>query len=475
MRSQQPSLSYGSRQHSCHDSRGTRSLKPDPGQPTTTTRLILAVLLASTLGPYILGPLRLDHLLIYPLGIVSIVRLFPTAYYTIPVPLLFVAGLLGANVVWCLATTIAYTSLSTDMLSALDNFLQPLLTLCIAMALIQNTTQLQLNRLFTSTCYGTLAVFSFNALLAFAMSRGYLLDLAPYFVRSITETGQSVWANALSTGRYTGIFDQPLETGLGYSVALLAWAFLVFAQGRRTALLFAALPLLLLGGVLAASKTFLLGGIPLFLTTAVLLGLKRSRRALTVCAALFLALLSLLAGITFSETTIGGSYARKFLDQPIDSPMGAIAHFTSHRLAGAAVNLQLMQRVLSTAPFRGFGYAPPDVPLDNGYLEFLYRGGLISLVLYLLVHLVFCVAAWGGRLHRRPLALWSFLLLVLLLGAALGGPTLTMNRVSVPVWFMLAFSCALLSRPTALSAPRPTGHQNPKGFAMPAPTGHCRP
>ena len=78
------------------------------------------------------------------------------------------------------------------------------------------------------------------------------LDISAFielFLREEQGLG-SVWMAALDVGRFTGIFDQPMENGLTYSLGLLAWGYLSRNGGGGTVPAYIALFMLILGGSL---------------------------------------------------------------------------------------------------------------------------------------------------------------------------------------------------------------------------------
>lgn len=441
--------------------RAPKSSPPGLSTPATLKRLLPFLCAASTFGPCLAGPLRLDHLVVYALALFAAPTALNFAMTQAPPLLLLVGLLLLANAAWCFVSTLVQSALTPDMLSAIDNFIQPLAVLMTGFYLAQHASRPFLERLLSTLCVAFTAGLALNALLALAMSQGHLLWLEHYYIRSITPTGESVWRNAMLTGRFPGIFDQPFEAGFAYSLGLLALLYLRM-QGRLSLpLLAVGIVLLLIGGFLSGSKAFLFGGIPLSLLSAFLSARSLKQRMLATLASCCI----VLTLVVFGTLGPDDSYVKRSLLQILSSqpsrPVELLEQLTAGRLAGPAVNIALARQVLEAAPLHGFGYAPPSVALDNGYLEFLYRGGLVSLLIYLIINLAFLLFFWRARRYSQTLATWFFIVMVLLAGSALGGPTLTMNRVSVILWLLLVLGVCLLQpgvlRSNALPTYRPAG------------------
>lgn len=89
---------------------------------------------------------------------------------------------------------------------------------------------------------------------------------------------------------------------------------------------------------------------------------------------------------------------------------------------------------------RGVG---SQLPLDNGYLEYFYQGGVLALCGYVvsLVALALPAVAHARRIEGKLL----FYLLLFVVIASLGGPVVTANRANVTL-MLLMVACIVTMR-----------------------------
>jgi hypothetical protein len=121
-------------------------------------------------------------------------------------------------------------------------------------------------RLILAIARVIVAAMTANAVLALAQlafSDVTLGGFLPPFWNTASQTiAVPVARLAAENGRYTGIFDQPAEAGLTYGLALLCVIYLV-RRGVQWQLAGVCAAVLVAGGALSLSKTFLLGALPL--------------------------------------------------------------------------------------------------------------------------------------------------------------------------------------------------------------------
>jgi hypothetical protein len=96
----------------------------------------------------------------------------------------------------------------------------------------------------------------------------------------------------------------------------------------------------------------------------------------------------------------------------------------------------LFKSVVKENLFNGKGLGTV-LPLDNGYLEYFYQGGIGALISFLLIHGLLMVGAWRFRSTKAGITL--FFLAIYSLLASLGGPVITANRANILFFFLSAY------------------------------------
>jgi hypothetical protein len=329
---------------------------------------------------------------------------------------------------------------SGGLVAGLDNVLLPVAT--IGAVWLATTRCSNLDQPLLVAC--RIVVWAAVANTA-AATLSITMDLTPVLAR-FWENGsaQAVAERAAQLGRFTGIFNQPAEAGLFYGVALIVALFLYREHHVRLAVV---TPVIVAGGVLTVSKVFLLLGLPIALVLLLRIRERRGWRLVGVGAAVSA---GSLVAVTWSETHwTGGTYlARLFV--PSAGGGSTVDLYTAGRLGGASTLRALVESVLDTAPWFGVGVQGLAVAYDNGWVEALVVGGLAGAVVYSLV-LAYLFVAWR-RTPAGPAADLLGGLAVLLLGASVGLPALTANRVATIVWILLVL---LLARPSPATSGSP--------------------
>lgn len=243
----------------------------------------------------------------------------------------------------------------------------------------------------------------------------------------------SAGANAAMVGRVTGIFNQPLESGAMYSIGLFAWVYLVKKRGAIRFRDLLTVLALLIGGIPSVSKTFILGGLPI---AVVYLVLPLTRRGIRWTVAL----VSVLAVLVFAFSTIpwsGQNFFTRLFRAPGDE--GLISLWTGRRFGGDGGSIARQFAIVAAqSPWIGLGFGVSiPCPIDNAYFGMYLYGGVLGLFAYLFL----LVGLWGDALilHRtlKPEGGLFLALVVCIVGAGLGGPVITLNRVSVVLGLFL--------------------------------------
>jgi hypothetical protein len=250
---------------------------------------------------------------------------------------------------------------------------------------------------------------------------------------TVTDT---VAGRASQLGRYTGIFNQPAEAGEMYSIALLAAIY----HYRSDLLRFAGTSLLItVGGLLTISKVFLLVGLPIAAWQVLRQSHGRGRRFVLLAAAAVA--VAALAQSGVGPQWIGGDFLAQLLHPGANGD--ALRLYTGGRLGNSSSLDTVVAAVLQRSPWFGYGAGGLAVPYDDAWVEALCVAGLCGAVLYtmLLATLAVCwlrrrvPAGSGGARSARSRLGGGLVLLVI--GASVGLPALTANRVATIAWLLI--------------------------------------
>lgn len=227
-----------------------------------------------------------------------------------------------------------------------------------------------------------------------------------------------VWTASRDIGRHPGIFNQPLEAGLFFGLAAIIFVFASGDAKRNPIVIAALLTICLIAGSVSLSKTFVLGvGLAIIYS----LWTKRWVSLLVLC--------STAVWITLSSMILNpsGSYFRSLLD--LFNAGGPIAAVSAGRFGIEEAGNSEMTVELASSDWGnvllGFGLGS-KMPLDSGFLEYAYQGGIIALAGYLFF---FAFFFWISlRYLTGEARLLGIFVVAFSLLASVGGPTLTANR-----------------------------------------------
>ncbi|MCX5704238.1 MAG: hypothetical protein NT066_07105, partial [Candidatus Omnitrophica bacterium] len=239
-------------------------------------------LIATCFCPYVLPSLGLrgEHVVMY--------GLFPFAFFSLLIrpapstlkykPTFFILAMFIIITTWTLGVTflgeIKYVSFH-KMAAHLENYTQPIAIIFIIGVFVKCRSYRESLGLFRKACNILLILLSVNAVISmlslfFDLSQMLTYFAVPVHDDDVAET-ISVAALARKMGRYTGIFNQPFECGLSYSLGLFAWVYLMHEKRHVNMIDYIVLFLMIIGGSLSVSKAFILVGFPLFLLYVLIL------------------------------------------------------------------------------------------------------------------------------------------------------------------------------------------------------------
>jgi hypothetical protein len=266
-----------------------------------------------------------------------------------------------------------------------------------------------------------------------------LIDLSSLFAPWVQQDSGSVWENSVAIGRYPGLFNQPLEAGIFYSVALFAQVYLIKFARRNIVVTALGLAVIVAGGMVSFSKNFSLLGVAVALLFAMWINL----------VGLWAVLLMLIGGAVAIPLVISGlnpAYFDSLADLYREG--GILMAISAGRLGSSETGVSKLFADLWERDAwilgRGLG---SHLPLDSGYLEYFYQGGVLAITGYLAFLVVLAVAAIRYRTTAGGKLIGC--LLVLAAAGSVGGPVITASRASVA--FMLLLAAAFASIATCCS------------------------
>ena len=385
----------------------------------------MVALVLGVAGPYVVGGLRLEQLLVYPMAIAYLMVLTARSRPRLPtviVPLSVFAG-------WCLLSTSLERPTLLQFVTSADTVLLPIAAIMAAGLVVERVRDVQatMNLWFG----GVVAVNAASGGLSIAQSIFGLADWSSHWWSSGAE---SVGLRALAGARWTGIYNQPVEAGIAYALSLaiaVTWLLSETRSRSQRLVLAAAASFCLAGGLLSQSKAFV-ASIAVCGVALALSGRLRGRLSKAFGWSLpLVGLLSLLPS--------GARRQSELWLQSLDERFVDIQTLTAGRVGGAAGD-RIFAEVLKGDPLGGLGMASGLGPIDTLTTAALLWGGFVGLGLVVAIAVELLRISWDSirsdmvvAPSRRPVApAWAVTLPVLV--GAIGGPSIYMNRLTSLLW-----------------------------------------
>jgi hypothetical protein len=408
----------------CHPQESSRVIA-EPASSGIAGWLVV-LLVVSAFGPYVVGGLRTDHLVVYPIAVLAGFSLLVARPETKPWAesslwmVLSWAVLAGISVAGAIGGSGPMRWPQGSLFAGVDNMLMPLALVAVVAAL---SSRDQAPALLLLASRWVALLTAANAVLAIVMTTTDLnAVIGHWWGPGMASGGTGTVAElAGQNGRVTGIFNQPAEAGLMYGVGSLA---AIYAFAKRPRLMMPILFLIGVGGILAVSKVYLLVALPL-VVFLLLRGGRFVQMSLAVVGMLVLFRGGLLDGWT------GGNQFELMLGNGQES---ALTSATAGRLGNGGTLFAVVDQVLRVSPWFGVGARGLEAPYDNGWIEALVVGGIVGVAAFTVTLLFMIVAA-----VRRPLVDKSFAVCLALLAVftSVGLPALTANRSGLVLWLMV--------------------------------------
>lgn len=406
-----------------------------------TARIIIILLIIASFGPYLSSKgIRTEHVVIYLLMPFACLVLFKREKTFLNYKYIFgIFLILLLLLIWVSTVTFLtgqYESTS-KLIADIENYLQPIAVMVIVAAFVKNFSVTDLCKLLNRAGNILIILLSLNAILAIMSS---FTDMYNYLYMFYGSYEDSVAYLSMQMGRYNGIFNQPFESGVTYSLGIIVWAYQITQKQKPSTVDYALIVLLLVGGSLSVSKVFLLGGIPLFLIFLIItkrLKIFYNWRGLIVLIPLFVLAWSLITQWSGYDYMM-----RLFRFETTNMSFNDYVYFfTAGRLGGETTVKTIWSYVASVSPFCGLGFASITGAIDNGYLLYFAQGGIVALLLFLVS--LFILGRLSLRNYANVEGKLLIIILLLIIGASLGAPVYTINRFSTILWAILPILCCI--------------------------------
>ncbi|MCF6095695.1 hypothetical protein L1766_01530 [Thermovorax subterraneus] len=389
------------------------------------------LLLISTFGPYISpdSGIKIDSIVIYLTLLLAVIRLLLRPRIEINIELLVIFYLWLSVFLYLVTLTLlnkGYLNIYA-FLAEIDNFLQPLAIIFSFLVLIYKKDLNYISMLLKKSCLILILLLSVNTLWIFLGFNFDLSHINQYFVRGVAQ-------NAATLGRFTGVFNQPIEAGIAYSIGLFSWLYLISKRIVKLNIKYIiALLLLIIGGAINVSKAFIFGGLIIFTInllkkfTILRKVLSKTLVVIVLLSPILFFLINRWEGLTYlSRLFYIGNYQK----------YGLIYFITAGRYGGKTSQQRfLFQKVWQISPLFGLGMGSQRI-YDSAFFHFFSSGGIIALLVYLLILIFLFLYGWKffSVKNCREEAILLFDIILIIIFSSFGVPVLTINRVSVIIW-----------------------------------------
>jgi hypothetical protein len=390
----------------------------------------------SVFGPYVVGSLRIEQIVVLAMlagiGTMGWPVMARRPFYPFPVVLawLGICVVMALGAVWRATDLGGYGSQSPS--HGFAAFVMPLAFMVVTWFWTLTADTADLIRDIARIIVAAMGANALIAMAQLAMGKAEISGLLPHFWSGSTGP-DSVASAAAENGRFSGIFNQPADAGIAYGLALFCLIYLTRRAARpQWKPVWGLAVLLLTGGVLSVSKTFILGALPI---AAVVVARRQRARSRVIAATAFGgAALWVLAVLHVLPAWPAGTAAAKGLA----SAGSLTSQVTGLRYGSGGTLAPVLADVLRSSPWAGFGAGGLNTPYDSLWVEALVVAGILGVVLMACV-LALLTVRWArqrGVLSpaQRSLAGAS---LALAVGASLGIPSVTSDPAAALLWLIM--------------------------------------
>jgi hypothetical protein len=388
-------------------------------------RLVLAGVMVSIFGPYIAGGVRTEHLAVY--GTAAVAGLLVLVHHRAGLrPLVALAGVwsvyLLTAIMAAVVSTDAVGSFSPGRLGAgLDNLVLPMAALTVGAWLALSAERVV--PLLRIAILWLVGLMMLNSVAVGLQVMG--MNWRPWWAEADMEV--TVAEAAEGNWRYSGLLNQPAESGFLYSLALVLAVLLL---RRRPWTLLACVVVLALGAVSAVSKIFLLLGVPMALVVYLWGSRQRRRDMAVVVGAGALGLIALVTGVLDEWS---GSYQLRQILPTGDQSL--LSSLTASRFGETSTLGPVIEAVWEASPIIGVGAGGLAVSYDNGWLEAFIGAGTVGILCYSASLALILRRSWTLPPGFNRAALGATGAVATLVSAGL--PSLTANRCASVLWMLV--------------------------------------
>jgi len=391
------------------------------------------LVLFSAFLPYVFvnAGIRLEHLFVYA---IFLMLFFRQNFFRFRKQSFSNVLFLFAILIYFIGTISLAKGLEPDamFISNIENYIETLVLFLIFNSLLVKREYFTIERMIKLNTFFHFLLALNTGLVMIEMFTPY----ADYFLELYVKSDTAGYRTATnSMGRYMGVFNLPMESGMAYSMGLLTWLY-NFNQKRRKNIIIEVLLFLaiVIGGVASVSKVFLIVGILLFVLLFFVIGSIRNKLIF-----LFVGVFSIAVLVPILTDGWNGLRILEIQFIKITSNFN-MDNITAGRLgSGSGIYSWVLKQDTFSLLF-GNGFTQGNlIHLDSEYMQVLYQGGLISLILYFFIVLnlfIRCLSI-NRKFNRERVLLFSILLLGTI--TAIGGPMFFMNRVRIFYFLQLFF------------------------------------
>lgn len=415
-------------------------------------QILTFVQICSIFGPYIIGQIRTEQLFAYTNTLI-LISLYTYHFKRVP---RFIVPLTLWIIFICISFISFFSERNDDALifGRIDSLFLPISTLLFALAAVG---LIGIHRFFGVFAWTTISLMSLNSLVAVFQG----LKIIPInHLKNFWEPSEVIISTAeksMTLARYSGIFNQPIEAGVAYSLAGLM---LVAIAKKNYRLLVPLGILLLLGGFLTVSKAFIIVGLPVIIAYSLLtFGWKYLLNLLILVFVTliglavsgwwgFFSIVSLAFGSRIGATTevLFSSEKIQIIEPGQLTDETPIDLILNGRYTGATQQADVLKEGLGiNSPdfdstngnlFTGIGVFAPERIYDSAWAFGAQFSGLIGIIL--IISILAWPAIYSVNTKNKQLITFSFSLSAILFVTSFGAPLLILNRASTISWLLIA-------------------------------------
>jgi hypothetical protein len=389
---------------------------------------LICFIILSSIGPYIGYGLRLEHVFIY--GTILFLPLISNSPINKKLFLLLIPLLFSFSITFFFDLFTDSNARRGNLFSSIDNLIEPVLLIFISsLCLTRNFQETQFKKLLN-------LIKNISLLAAFISILTIFFDLKwmlKYYISDI-DSDLGLWNQVYSLGRYIGLFTQPIEAGIFFSMALFVLVYMYKVRYIGKSSFYLSSIIILVGGMISLSKNFYLIAIVCAILLYGQLSYWKPSRYITLIliSSLFIFIFIFSIDLTYTN------YMNSLIE--IYQRDGLTAALTAGRFGGDNMTkVEIMfNEFWHKGFFTGFGISSSSV-LDNGFLEYAYQGGIFSLIGYIFFIINGFVISY---INRKDLtSKFLNIIFVYVLIASVGGPVITSNRSNIIVLILI---CSLV-------------------------------